>query len=298
MRTISAKTLYVLFGLLVPSLGSATPAEAGVIPWLYNSIFGHGWGNNYSGGSGYNGGYGYGGGMASSAGCCGSSYGGGYSAPVYSAPVYSAPAMSAPVAPTGETYQSLYGPTLGDYGYGYGYDSAYVVDSGSCCTPCSACTTGDCATSIESAKPAPNPTPADNTVPVTPKNKVPPTDQFGPSKSGTGVGGTGRTGVGVPTDDEALPDTERRPNRKPLNESVEPLVPPAEAVPPVDDAPPSGTLMQVVPSNHHIAVRYVPAPRRMVVAIPRSTARVVRIDRATREQLSRVEPKPQLASNP
>ena len=288
MRTVSAKSLCVLFGFLVPCLGTTTRAEAGVIPWLYNSIFGHGWGGGYGGGyggavpytSGY-GGYGYGRGCG-----CGT----GDSAPMYSAPVYSAPAMSAPVAPVDGTYNAHYGPTLGYYDYGYGYGSSYVVNSGSCCTPCSACSTGDCATSIQSSKPTPQPTLA---VPVTPKKKKDPTiDDFSGTRPGVGPGNQ------EPVGGEALPDTERLPIRRPVDNSVEPFVPPAEAVPPVEEAPPAGTLMQVVPADHNIAVRYVPTPQRSVVAIPRSTARVVRIDRATREQLTRAEPKPQLASNP
>lgn len=217
----------------------------------------------------------------------------GYAAPMYSAPVYSAPVMSAPaapVAPADGTYNSLYGPSVGYYGYGYGYGSSYVVDSGSCCTPCSACPTGDCATSIQSSKPGPQPTLA---VPVTPKKQRDPTiDDFSGTQPGVAPGNR------VPAVDEALPPTELRPIRRPANESVEPMVPPAEALPPVEQAPPEGNLSQVVPVDHHIAVRYVPMPQRSRVAIPRSTARVVRIDRATREQLTRAETKPQLASNP
>ena len=84
MRMISAKSLCVLFGLLVPCLGTTSRAEAGVIPWLYDSIFGYGWGGGGYGGGGYSYGSGYGGG----------GYGAGYAAPMYSTPTYSAPVMS------------------------------------------------------------------------------------------------------------------------------------------------------------------------------------------------------------
>ena len=281
MRVVSAKSLCVLFGFLVPCLGMSTRAEAGVIPWLYDSIFGYGWGGGYGGGMQY--GAGYGGG-----------YGMGYSAPMYSAPVYTAPVMSAPVAPVDGTYNAHYGPTLGYYDSGYGgYDSSYQVNSGNCCTPCSACTTGDCATSIESAKPAPQPTPVEKTVPVNPKKKGLPLDQFEGSGNGSGV-----RGREVPPD-EAMPKEEIRPAR-PMGGVGEPtdFVEPIEGGPEVGPAPVPGTKLNFVPTDRTIAVRYVPAPRRSLVAIPRSAARVVRIDRATREHLSRTEPKPQLASNP
>lgn len=281
MRIVSAKSLCVLFGFLVPCLGMSTRAEAGVIPWLYDSIFGYGWGGGHGGGMHY--GAGYGGG-----------YGMGYSTPMYSAPVYSAPVMSAPVAPVDGTYNAHYGPSVGYYDYGYAYGSSNVVDSGSCCSPCSACPTGDCATSIESAKPAPQPTPVEKTTPVIPKKRNLPLDQFDRSRDDTGAGGIGNPNGGVPNGDEALPETERRPIRRPVDGAVEPMVPPAEAEP-----APLGTEVQApVSHDHNITVRYVPAPQRSLVAIPRSTARVVRVDRATREQLSRTEPKPQLASNP
>lgn len=277
MRTISAKSLCVLFGFLVPCLGMTTRAEAGVIPWLYDSIFGYGWGGGYGGGMQY--GAGYGGGY-------GGGYGMGNAAPVYSSPAYSAPVMSAPVAPVDGTYNAHYGPSLGYYDYGYG--STYVVDSGSCCVPCSACTTGDCATSIESAKPAPQPTLA---VPVTPKKKKDPiVDDFSGTRPGVGPG------TQEPVGGEALPRDQVVPAVRPIDRPVEPD--PNMEEPAVDEAPPAGKIMQVVPADRHIAVRYIPASQRSLVALPRSTARVVRVDRTTREQLVRAESKPQLASNP
>lgn len=282
MRIVSAKSLCVLFGFLVPCVGATTPADAGVIPWLYDSIFGYGWG----------GGGGYGGGMPYGANY-GGGYGMGYAAPQYSAPVYSAPTMSSPVAPTDGTYNSLYGPSLGYYDSGYGYGGS----SGNCCNPCSPCSTGNCATPVESGKVAPNPTRADEVVPVVPRPRTLPPDEFGPTNPGRGLQGTG---VRQPelNGGEALPETERRPIRRPPNGGVQPMVPPAEADPyPGDDAPPAGNLMQIAPSDRNVAVRYVPTTQRSLVVIPRSTARVVRIDRATREQLSQAEPKPQLASN-
>ena len=204
MRTVSMKSLCLLCGFLVPCLGTAAPTQAGVIPWLYDSIFGYGWG-----GSGYGGGYG--GGMPYSAG-----YGGGYGSgmsysPSYSTPAYSAPMMSSPVAPTDGLYQSHYGPSLGYYDGSY--SSGYASNSSCCCTPCS---TGDCATSIQSGKLDISPTPADEALPnpVKVNPKIPPEDDHGPASE---TGGRGR----VAPNEEALP-TSRPP--RPMGGVGEPKI--------------------------------------------------------------------------
>ena len=277
MRTVSMKSLCLLCGFLVPCLGTAAPTQAGVIPWLYDSIFGYGWG-----GSGYGGGYG--GGMPYSAGYNGG-YGSGMSySPVYSAPAYSAPMMSSPAAPADGFYQSHYGPSLGYYDGGY--SSGYVADSSCCCTPCSS---GDCATSIQSGKPEPAPTPADEALPVPTKvNPALPKDDHGPA------GGTGARGR-VPPSEEALP-TSRPP--RPMGGVGDPtdLKEPKEYEPGADPEP--GTQLNFQPGDRSIAVRYTPIPKRSRVVIPQSASRVVRIDRTVREQPVHVLPKPQLASNP
>lgn len=307
MRTVSMKSLCVLAGFLVPCLGTLTRAEAGVIPWLYDSIFGYGWGGGgygggYGGGMPYSagyggygyGGYGYGSGMSyatpntSSSGCC---------TPSYSTPSYSAPVISTPTAPTDEQYKLNYGPSLGYYDSGYsgysyavGYGPTYSSGSDNCCVPCSPCSTGDCGTSIESAKPAANPTPIDSTIPNTKKPKGLPGDNFGPTRNGgTGAGAREPVNGG-----DALPLDQVKPARKLNDGSVEPddLKTPVE-----EEAPPGGTLMYA-PTDRNIAVRYLTQTKRSRIAIPMSAVRVVRVDRSLREQLVHADPKPQLASNP
>ncbi len=283
MRTVSMKSLCLLCGFLVPCLGTAAPTQAGVIPWLYDSIFGYGWG-----GSGYGGGYG--GGMPYSAG-----YGGGYGSgmsysPSYSSPAYSAPMMSSPVAPTDGLYNSNYGPSLGYYDGGY--STNYGSYSSCCCAPCS---TGDCATSIQSGKPDLNPTPAEEVVPVVPKTRRDPSlDSFGPTRNGKS--GTGVDSVdGESAEDGAMPPIDRGPMKRPVNGgNVDPMVPPAQGDP--ETLGPEVILPG--DSDRSIAVRYIPAPQRFKVAIPTSASRVVRIDRVVREQLVPTPSKPQLASNP
>ncbi len=326
MRTISMKSVCVLVGFLVPCCGLTARSEAGVIPWIYDSIFGYGWG-----GSSYGGGHGgYGGGMPYSAGYGGWGYGGGYGssyAPAYSysglsygmpasgssccgtasyalpstgtgccgTPTYAAPASPVPVIstpattvpnspPTDGQYNLRYGPSLGDYdsGYGYytGYGPTYAGDQGSCCVPSPACcSTGGSATSVESAKPAPNPTPVNKVTPVTPK--TPPVDGFREHRGGTG-------GVRSNEVEETLPSTERGPTRRP-----------EEAGPANGETPPAGEVesIQFSPTEGNVAVRYVPTMKRTKIAVPTSVARVVRLDRAAREQLVRAEAKPKLAAN-
>lgn len=257
MRTLK-KSLLVLAGLFTPALASV-PADAGVIPWVYDSIFGYGWGYGY-GGMPY-GGYG------------GAGYGG---YPVsYAAPVYTT-----------------------NYGPGYGYS---VADS-CCCDPCSTgCSTGTvasdcCTTAVQSAKPAaPEPTPV--VTPVTPRVPV---DEFGrPTRPGTGAAGTGAVGTdraNPNVNEEALPETERTPAERRAPGPVAPDDPDMRAPAPDDGA--QGGRELKAPSDSRIAVRYVPTPTRSRIAVPSSVNRVVRIDRATREQLVQGPSKPQLAANP
>ena len=314
MRTVSMKSLCVLVGFLVPGFGVESRAEAGVIPWLYDSIFGYGWG-----GSGYGGGYagGYGGGLPYTAGYGGYGYGGygygsgmSYAAPQYSnpgccTPSYSTPTMAAPVistptAPADGNIKTYYGPSLGDYDSGYdgysysvGYAPTYSTGSDSCCNPCSPCSTGDSGTSIESAKPAANPTPIDSTIPNSKKSKGLPPDSFAPTRNG-GAGAGAKAPV---NGGEAMPPGEAKPAKQFNNGGVER----DEMEAPVDEeGPPAGTIErgQLAPTDHNIAVRYLTPTKRARIALPIATARVVRIDRALREQLVHADPKPQLASNP
>ncbi len=307
MRAVSLKSLCLLAGFVVPCLGTSSQAEAGVIPWLYNSIFGYGWGNNYGGGygggvpysvgygsMGYGGGYGYSGasypsyapaysGYSGAPSSCGCSTGIS-AAPVMSAPTYSnpTPANSAPAneePPTDGTTKSLYQPSAAYYDYYTGYTPAYVVDSGSCCVPCMNCANGDCSTSsTKSSKPEAEPTPAESI------KKGPSGDDFGPTKNGTRNGTRAGSGAGdIPVNgEEALPGSENKPAPKPgaagevgadgLQEPVN------------NESPPDGTREQggAVPSNRSVAVRYNPTLKRSSIAIPASVARVVRADRSSR----------------
>ena len=318
MRTVSMKSLCLLAGFLVPCFGTATRAEAGVIPWLYNSIFGHGWGNNYGGG--------YGGGMPYSAGYGGYNMysGGGYGAmmpytpayssygysgassscgcgtgistptPVYSQPTYSTPtpvnANPAPNSPpTSGEYKLEYGPTLGysnsSDGYYTSYGPTYSTDPGSCCVPCNSCASGDCATSIQpssSSRPAANPTPVEPVVPQSKIKKGLPPDDMVPA-----------TGAGSQPPEESLPPEQRRP----MKQQLEGVGNPTEMQEPaIEETPPAGKMLSV-PTDSNIVIRYAPSLKRSRVALPASAARVVRVDRSTREQLIRDQPKPQLASN-
>lgn len=259
MRTLK-KSLLVLAGLFTPALVGA-PADAGVIPWVYDSIFGYGWGHGY-GGMPY-GGYGYGGGYPVS----------------YAAPVYT----------------TNYAPS---YGYAdYSLGGSYLADS-SCCDPCSnGCSTGGCATSstdccttaVQSAKPAaPEPTPIEKK--VTPKVPV---DQFGPTRGGAGPGALERTNSGEV--DESLPETERRPAGRPGG-AVAPDDPAEMKEPAPDEG--SGVKETRTRRQNNIAVRYAPSTTRTRITVPSSVNRVVRVDRATREQLVQGQSKPQLAANP
>jgi hypothetical protein len=322
MRTVSLKSLCLLAGFLVPCLGTTSRAEAGVIPWLYNSIFGYGWGHNYGGygggvpyTAGYGSmGYGYGGygsaaympayapaysnyGYSSVPNSCGCSTGLS-SAPVMPTPTFAtptpAPSNAEPNAndspPKDGIYKLEYQPAVGNYDYYTGYSPAYVVDYGSCCVPCLNCTNGDCGTSIKSTRPAADPTPAE--LPAGPKKKDPSADDFSPTKEG---GAGSKEPVNI---NEALPADENKPANRlgsPGDVGTDSLEPPVN-----NEGPPPGTNEQggAVPSERSIAVRYNPSLKRSPIAVPKSVARVVRIDRSTRIQTARIEPKSQLASKP
>lgn len=257
MRTLK-RSLLVLAGLFTPALAGA-PVDAGVIPWVYDSIFGYGWGHGYGYGMPYGGygGYGYGGYPVS-----------------YAAPVYTT-----------------------NYGPGYSLADSCCCDP--CSTGCSTGTVaGDCCTTaVQSAKPAaPEPTPVVS--PVTPRNP-PVDEFLRPTQPGTGAVGTERAnprenpGAG---EEEVMPRTERQPAPRPGGGAVPPDNP-NEMQEPVPDEN-QGLRGIKAPSDSRIAVRYVPTPTRSRIAVPSSVNRVVRIDRTTREQLVQGQSKPQLAANP
>lgn len=315
MRAVSLKSLCLLAGFVVPCLGTSSQAEAGVIPWLYNSIFGYGWGHNYGGygggvpysvgygsmGYGYGGGYGVAsyptyapsysnfgyGGASSSCGCST----GISSAPVMSAPTYSTPtpanstpSNSAPAGdePPTEQTKTYYQPSAGYYDYYTGYTPAYVVDSGSCCVPCTSCGGGDCASpapSVKSSKPESEPTPA------TLDKKDPKEDDFKGTQEGAGKGTGANTGGGYSPGnvDEALPGDELKPARRPDpagEVGTEDLAPPVN-----NNGSPDGKINEqggAAPTDRSIAVRYNPTLKRSPIAIPSSVARIVRAERTSR----------------
>lgn len=290
MRPYSIKSLCILAGLLVPVCGATSPAQAGVIPWLYDSIFGYGWG-----GQGY--GYGYGGATPYSVGYGGyngyGGYGYGYSSPVYAAPTYSTPVYSAPAVtspgalpPADGTYNAHYGPVIGYYGYTAAYGPAW----GSCCDPCNACSTGNCSTPVETGKPA-TPTPLNEEVPVTPKKqKGLPNDDMEPRRD-RGAGGS----VGT---DEVMPESENVPNRSRNSVDPDTMEAPLEEGG-TEEGLPAGTKESYQPlsTDRNITSRQVPAPRRLRLPVPKSVARVVRVDRSVREQLVSSPVPSQLAAN-
>ncbi len=174
--------------------GAPTPSEAGVIPWMYDAIFGYG---HHSPGWGY-----------------GAPYGGymtGY-APFYNA-TYAQPA---------------YGPSYGGgaccgntVGYapwtGYSYDAGCCSPCGQSCNPCcgSSCGTGcdpgcnncpggNCGTGSTNTVPS---TPADSGTganptyapPTSTNDRTLPADQFGPARNRDFGSGMSNPGSSVPT---------------------------------------------------------------------------------------------------
>jgi len=102
--------------------GAPARSDAGVIPWLYDSIFGYGPGNGYGGGYGWGAGYGYRG-----------TYTAGY-----------APFYTGYVASYAPAYGNACCGTTANYAPWTGYDYG-----GSCCSPCgNSCGTG-CGTSCD-----------------------------------------------------------------------------------------------------------------------------------------------------
>lgn len=265
MRSLK-KSLCVLAALLAP-LGTHQTAKAGIIPWAYDSIFGYGWGHGY--GMPYGGGYG------------GWGYGG-YGA-YNSYPVSYAPAPYTTNYAPAYGYETYYGPSLAD---------------SCCCDPCSTgcssggCSTGGCETTTKSEK---QPTPVDSGKKEKPKNApvdefLPPQDGTQPAGVGTGTGtGAGRARPGV---EESLPAEERIPVRpmEGVGTPNEEMERPAPGEPGVRDL--------FLPRDQTIAVRNRMNLVRKKIAMPASTDRVVRVDRAVREQLVKAPTRSQVAANP
>lgn len=264
------KSVILLAGLLAP-MAASTPADAGVIPWAYDSVFGYGWGyGGWGYGAPYYGGYG--------------GYGMGYGAyPVSYAP---------PV------YQTNYAPAYGyaDYSLSGG---TYLADS-CCCDPCSTgcgtggCGTSECGTSVKSAKPEANPTPVDQK--VVPKKA--PEDQFGPTNSGPGANHRSNinSGVSAPAE-EVLPGAENAPAERPDPNSVQPQNPDGlERPAPANDAP--GKL-NMIPRHESIAIRSVPTTARGPIPAPISVSRIAHIGRIARQpSVPAPAGKSQIAANP
>ena len=246
MRSFSTCTLHAVLPLAVASALFLIPtadAQAGLIPWSYNAIFGYG-----PAFPGYR--YGYGAGYAPMAG---------YGYPVtanYGYPVttnYGYPGYSIPAT-------SYYGPVTGAYD-AYGYDYGYGGTE--CCNPCPSacdpCGSGNCAsgncgagynpdTQPSDIGNSPNPTeaqpepvtpdvtpptyrdnaPPDNFVPATPRENdstIPGNGSSSPgSRSNSTIPdndrsnstipprGSGSNGNNAPDfDDFSMPNTERSP---------------------------------------------------------------------------------------
>jgi len=95
MKRLRLRLVTALFCLGLMLSASATPSTAGVVPWVWNVLFGPSCSGSYCGGCG----------LTSCGGCYAPSPS--YRAPMYSAPVYSAPAYSAPVyTPASPTYSA------------------------------------------------------------------------------------------------------------------------------------------------------------------------------------------------
>ncbi|MCA9080095.1 MAG: hypothetical protein KDA58_06020 [Planctomycetaceae bacterium] len=169
-----AKCLKVLLLTAACSLPTAS-AQAGVIPWVYDAIFGyHGpaWGGRYMGGYPA---YGWGG------------YGG-YASYGY-APSYSVGYGYAP------GYVGGYGASAGCGGCGTGYSvSANYGWSGygcGCATPCGCspcsggCSTGDCGVTNYAPAATDDPQPTTSGTPSTFRKKELPTDEFTPVTPGS-----------------------------------------------------------------------------------------------------------------
>ncbi|RLS51890.1 MAG: hypothetical protein DWH91_17985 [Planctomycetota bacterium] len=122
MRLVSLKSFCLIASLVVPSLGTAHRANAGIIPRVYDAIFGYGR---------VGGGYGW-----------GASPYMGYGGYAYSAPVYAAPAYTT------------------NYGSDYGWSGSYFVDS-CCCTPCADSCAATSIESAKPAINSPEPTPVE-----------------------------------------------------------------------------------------------------------------------------------------
>lgn len=232
IRSVPRVLLSSVCGIGV-TLGAAVPSTAGVIPWMYDMVFGYGWGAPMS-------------------------YGVSYGSPV----MYGAPATygGSPCGPAG------CGPTSAFYGPGC-CDPCNV-----CCSPCGtvACSTGNCpggdcgVNYSPGTGPTPDPSPAINRDEPTdsiPADSLPPGDEFVPSRRDTDPGftpprnDTGTPGDSIPSDGGSIPrdggsiprgntgnPNNSQPGIGPTGTDDEPLFPPrsspADSVLPGDDAEP------------------------------------------------------------
>ncbi len=253
MRLVSLKSFCLIAGFVVPCLGAASQSEAGIIPWVYDTIFGYGGGGGrYAGGRGgmnSNVGYGYGG------------WGGGYAyAPAYSPVVYSAPAY----APMSGSYTSLYGSE-----FGWGGE----VVSNSCCPTYGSPTlaTDDCgvgtSTEVELSRPAgPEPTPVDKVPTKSIPKKTPGEDHFTPLSPGE------RVPAARP---ENLEGINRGPTPRSIPTENEGLNAPIEGEPENTE----GLKKSNHPSGNAVAIRYAPEVLRFAPKASRLRGNVVRSER-------------------
>jgi len=260
MRFLKKSALWL--AAAIAALAYEAPVQAGVIPWVYDAIFGYGTGHGYYGG-----------------------YGMGYGMPSYGYGAY-------PVSYAPAVYQTNYAPAYGYADYSY-MSGAYLADS-CCCDPCATgcatgCGTSDCATSVKSAKPEANPTPVEQS--VTPR--VPPKDEFRqgePTRNGTGLQNTnGTNGSQVPESEQVLPENENSPAVRPERGRVEPDNPSGFS-PPVQEERPPG-MLQVIPREDAIAVRYVTPMTRGSVQAPVTVSQIAHISRASTRQAAVVSAK-------
>jgi hypothetical protein len=203
MKFRSLKFLLIVGGAACLASGSATTAEAGIIPWIYDAIFGP-VGSQQALYGGYAPTYGAGYGV---------SYGSGSAIPTsYYGPSYFGPA-----------------PTLGLSGSspcssGACGTQAFYGTASSCCSPCGGsgcatgacgtgtCGTGDCASGNSGAAPYSGATSS----PVTPiprREDAGPTPTYGNGNPNPGTGSTAAPGFG--------PTRNREPAPAPMNDAYE-----------------------------------------------------------------------------
>ncbi|MCB9952897.1 MAG: hypothetical protein H6824_18135 [Planctomycetaceae bacterium] len=235
----------------------APQANAGLIPFVYNSIFGYGpaWG-------GYPGMHTAGYGPAYSVGY-GPAYSTGYGPATYSTSYGYAPNFTDGFTNTGYGYAAGYGP--GYYGGGL-WGASYgpvgcgcsPCECGSCLGGCGSCAGGDCASGDCGANYQPSvngsePTPADS------PNGTPPADDFTGS-SNSNPTGSGNSGSTIPTNPGTSgPGGWTAPAERPSSSVTPPgsnmlgprpapgepggsTIPPASTIPPGSTFPPNSTI--------------------------------------------------------